>query len=112
MLRVILDRERAALSVRIDESHGNEVVGRVEFAPVGDGEGFVVDGVADRTPDVDDPDATFEEAGGVGGEVVVHAVDAGLVGLVDVDAFDGTAVGSGYAVGVVVQVAGSGESVQ
>ena len=49
--------------------------------------------VTDGSPDVDDANTTFEETVGFGGEVVVHAVDAGDVGLVDVDALDWGAVG-------------------
>ena len=40
--------------------------------------------------------AAFEQALGIGGQVVLDALGAGFVGLVDVDALDGAAKGLGY----------------
>lgn len=48
------------------------------------------DGVSDGSPDVDNPHALVrqgEETGGFGfGEVLVHAFECGIFGLVNVDA--------------------------
>lgn len=64
MLRVVLDGVCPALALRVgkDKLDGDEIVRGVEGAPVGDGEGFVMDGVADRTPDIDEAYAAGEEA--------------------------------------------------
>ena len=74
-------------SVGVDEAYGHEVVLRVEVAPVRHRERPVVDGVRDRSPEVDQPDAGLEEAGGVGAEELVDTLDGRFVSLVDVDAF-------------------------
>jgi hypothetical protein len=54
-----------------------------------DGQRILEDG-PDRPPDVDDLVPALEEFGGFVGEVVGDAVFACGVGLVDVDALDGT----------------------
>lgn len=90
-LFVVLYRERAAFAGGVDEANGDEVVLDVEGAPVRHGEGVVSDGCADGAPDVYDADAAFEEAGCVGGEVVVDACDGGVECLVDVHAVGGSA---------------------
>lgn len=87
-------------AVRIDQLHGQKVVfghGR----GVGDPERVFADGF-DGPPDVDNLVAAFEEAVGVGGEVVLDALGAGFVGLVDVDALDGAAEGFGGVGGALI----------
>ena len=86
--RIVADAVRAARAVRIDEVHGHEVV-RGEVAPVGDRERLVCHGVVNRPPDVDDAHARLQETVRLLGKVVFDALDAGLVRLVDVDAFLG-----------------------
>ena len=78
-------------TVRINQLHGQKVIfghGR----SVHDSERVFADSF-DGTPDVDDLVAAFEEALGVGGEVVLDALGASFVGLVDVDALDRAAEG-------------------
>ena len=82
-------------TVWINQLHGHEVIvghGR----SVGHSEGIFTDGF-DGSPDVDDLIAAFEKALGFGGEVVLDALGAGFVGLIDVNALDGTAKGLGGA---------------
>ncbi len=79
--------------IRIDQLHGQKILfghGR-SFC---DSERIFADGF-DGTPDVDDLVAAFEEAFCLGGEVVLDALRAGFVGLVDVDALDGATEGVG-----------------
>ncbi len=66
---------------------------------VRDGEGVFPDGF-DRTPDVNDLEAGFEEAGGEEGEVAVDAFGGVFVRQIDVDAADrGAEVKGAWAVG-------------
>lgn len=99
MLRVRTNRKGLSNTVRINQLHGQEVLvghgGSVRHS-----EGIFADGF-DGAPDVDDLVAAFEETLGFGGEVVLDALGAGFVGLVDVHALDGTAEGLG-AVGLVL----------
>lgn len=93
MTRIRTNRKSLPDTIRIDQLHGQKVLfghGR----GVRDAERVFADGL-DGTPDVDDLVAAFEEALGVGGEVVLDALGAGFVGLVDVDALDGAAEGFG-----------------
>ena len=93
MALIRLDRKGLPDTIRIDQLHRQQVVvgnGR----RVHDAERVFADGL-DGTPDVDDLVAAFEEAVGVGGEMVSDALGAGFVGLVDVDALDGAAGGGG-----------------
>ena len=83
---VIVHSINRARAVWVDEFDGDEV-GGIEGAPIGDGERLVGDGVGDGTPDVDSADAGLEETGGVVGEMVLDALDGGLVGLVDMNCF-------------------------
>ena len=84
VLRVVAHAVRATGAVRVYEVHGHEVT-LVEVPPVGDRQWLVRDRMVDGPPDVDDADAGLEEAVGLVGEVVLDALDGGLVGLVDVD---------------------------
>ena len=86
MLRVVLHGVRSALAFGIgeDELDRDEVVRGVECAPVGHREWFVVDGVLNGTPNVDEADASGEKAVGILGEVVVYAPHACAVCLIDV----------------------------
>lgn len=93
MTRIRTNRKRLPNTIRIDQLHGQKVLvghGR----SVRDSERVFANGF-DRTPDVDDLVAAFEKALGVGGEVVLNALGAGFVGLVDMDALDGAAEGLG-----------------
>ena len=93
MMQVRTDGKSFPDPIRVDQLHGQKVLvghGR----SVRHAERIFADGF-DGTPDVDDLVAAFEEALGVGGQVVLDAVGAGFVGLVDVDALDGTAEGFG-----------------
>ena len=87
MRGVVPHAERRADAVRVDVRDGDEVRAFVQRAPVRHRERPVVDGVRDRSPDVDQPDAGLEEAGSVGAEELVDALDGRFVSLVDVDAF-------------------------
>lgn len=90
------DGKGLAGAVRVDEGHGQEVRFR-HRGGVRDGEGVLKDRL-DGPPDVDDLVAAFEGEGRfIGGEVVVDALGAGGVGLVDVDALDGAAEGGAAA---------------
>lgn len=82
-------RVRLAHPVRVDEFGRDEVIVR-DGVRVCDGQ-RVLENSPDRPPDVDDLVPALEEFGGFVGEVVRDAVFAGGVGLVDVDALDGTA---------------------
>ena len=93
MTRVRTNRKCLPNTIRINQLHGQKVLvghGR----GVRDSERVFANGF-DGTPDVDDLVAAFEKALGVGGEVVLDALGAGFVGLVDVDLLDGTAEGLG-----------------
>ena len=79
--------------IRINQLHGQKVVFGHRRS-IGDSKRVFADGL-DGTPDVDDLVAAFEEAVSVGGEVVLDALGAGFVGLVDVDALNGAAEGLG-----------------
>lgn len=92
MLGVIPHRERAALAIRENIPDGDQILLLVEFAPIRDCQRSVVDWVPDGTPDVNDAHAVREQAGRILWKVTVYALDAGLVSLVDVDAFDWAAV--------------------
>ena len=87
MLRVVLDTEDSTLVLRVDEAYGDEIRVPVEMAPVGNGEGFVVDWVLDGTPDVDETNAASEKAGSFLAKVVMYAADRGIKRLVNVNAF-------------------------
>ena len=76
-----------ANAIGVDEADGNEVVLRIERAPVRDGKRLVRDGIANWTPHVDDTNTTFQKTICVGTEMAVHASDAGIESLVDVDTF-------------------------
>ena len=80
-------------TIRIYQLHGQKVIFGHRRS-VRDSERVFADGF-DGTPDVDDLIAAFEEALGVGGEVVLNALRAGLVGLIDVDTLNGAAEGLG-----------------
>ena len=86
VIRVVPDRVRAPRAVRVDEVHRDEIL-LAQVAPVRDRERLVRDWVVDRPPDVDDPHPTLEEAFRILGEVVLDALDARVVRLVDVNAF-------------------------
>ena len=86
VIRVVPDRVRAPRAVRVDEVHRDEVL-LAQMAPVRDRERLVRDRVVDRPPDVDDPHPALEEAFRILGEVVLDALDARVVRLVDVNAF-------------------------
>ena len=90
-MQIRTNRKSLPNTVRINQLHGQKVIfghGR----SVRDSERVFTDGF-DGTPDVDDLVAAFEEALGLGGEVMLDALGAGFVGLVDVDALDGAAEG-------------------
>lgn len=91
MTQIWTNRKSLPDTIRINQLHGQKVIfghGR----SVRDSERIFADGF-DGTPDVDDLVAAFEEALGVGGEVVPDAIRTGFVGLVDVDALNGAAEG-------------------
>ena len=93
MTQIRTNRKSLPDTVRVNQLHRQKVIfghGR----SVRDSERVFADGF-DGTPDVDDLVAAFEEALGVGGEVVLDALGAGFVGLVDVDALNGAAEGFG-----------------
>ena len=93
MTQIWTNRKSLPDTIRINQLHGQKVIfghGR----SVRDSERIFADGF-DGTPDVDDLVAAFEEALGVGGEVVLDALRTGFVGLVDVDALNGAAEGVG-----------------
>ncbi len=85
MLRVISNSEGATLSVGIDMASRNQVVW-AQSAPVANGERFMLDGITNRTPDVDNSNAAFQETFRFGSQVMVNTVHAGLVSLVDMNA--------------------------
>ena len=87
MLRVVLDAERPAHTMRVNEAHGDEIRVPVEMTPVGNGEGFVVDWVLDGTPDVDDTNAASEETGSFVAEMIMHSLDASIKCLINVNTF-------------------------
>ena len=76
---------RTSDAVGVDVAHRDEVVLRVEVAPVGHRERLVRDGVVDRTPHVDEAHAALEQALGVFSEVVVHPLHGRVERLVYVD---------------------------
>ena len=80
-------------TIRINQLHGQKVIfghGR----SVRDSERVFADGF-DGSPNVDDLIAAFEEALGVSREMVLNALGAGFVGLIDVNTLDGAAEGLG-----------------
>lgn len=79
---------RTSISVGVDEPHCHQVRLGVKVSPVRDCERLVCDRVLDRTPNINDADATLEQAVSVGAEMTVYAGDASIVGLVDVDTFN------------------------
>lgn len=84
MVRIRTDGKSLPDPIRIDQLHGQKVAfgdGR----RVGDPERIFSDGL-DRSPDVDDLVAAFEEAVGIVGQVVPDALGAGFVGLINVHA--------------------------
>ena len=87
VVRVVLHAEGSTNPVGVDEADGYKVVLGIEVVPVRNGQGFVVDGVSDGTPDVDDTDPAFQEARSFVAEVTVNASNAGVVGLINVDSF-------------------------
>ncbi len=106
MAWVRTDRKRLPDTIRIDKLHRQ----KVSFGHgrgVRDAERIFADGF-DGPPNVDDLVAAFEEAVGVGGEVVLDAIGAGFVGLVDVDALDGAAKSGLGGVGSVGGLAADG----
>lgn len=93
MMQIRTNRKGLPNTIRINQLHRQKVMfghGR----SVRDSERVFADGL-DGTPDVDDLIAAFEETLSVGGEVVLDALKAGFVGLVDVDALNGAAEGLG-----------------
>ena len=93
MARIRTNGKSLPDTIRVNQLHGQKVIfghGR----GVRDTERVLADGF-DGAPNVDDLVAAFEEAVGVGGEVVLDAFGAGFVGLIDVDALDGAAEGWG-----------------
>ena len=100
MLRIRTNGKSLPDAIGIDQLHGHEVLvghGR----GVGYSEGIFANGL-DGTPDVDDLIAAFEEALGFLGEVVLDTLGTGFVGLVDVDALDGTTEVGGSAGWIVI----------
>lgn len=93
MLRVRTYRKGLSNTVRINQLHGQEVFfghgGSVRHSKRIFADGF------DGAPDVDDLVAAFQKTLGFGGEVVLDALGARFVRLVDVHALDGTAEGLG-----------------
>ena len=92
VLRIILDTERSTYSIRVDEPNRNQIVLRVEMAPVRYREWLVSNGMTDGPPDVDESNARFEETRGLWSEMTVHPGHAGVEGLVDMNAFLGSLV--------------------
>lgn len=64
---IMFDTQRLAVAFFVDETDRDEVVLNNSLS-LGDGEGVTEDGL-DRTPDVDDLDAAFDEFVGVFREV-------------------------------------------
>ena len=93
MLRVGTNGKGLSNTVRINQLHWQEVLVGHRIS-VRHSERIFADGF-DGAPDVDDLVAAFEETLGFGGEVVLDALGAGFVGLVDVHALDGPAEGLG-----------------
>ena len=93
MVRIRTNGAGLAHTIRIDQRHGYKVV-VWHRCGVGDPE-WVFANRLDGTPKVDDLETAFEEALGFVGEVVLDALGTGFVRLVDVDALDGAAEGSG-----------------
>lgn len=87
MLRVVLDTEDSTLVLRVDEAYGDEIRVPVEMAPVGNGEGFVVDWVLDGTPDVDETNAASKKAESFLAKMVVYALYGRIKCLVNMDIF-------------------------
>ena len=86
VLGVVAHAVRAPRAVRVDEVHRDEVL-LAQVAPVRHRERLVRNRVVDRPPDVDDTHPTLEEAFRILREVVLDALDARVVSLVDVNAF-------------------------
>ena len=99
MAWVRTDRKCLPNTIRIDQLH-RQKVSFGHRSGVRDAERIFADGF-DGPPDVDDLVTAFEEAVGVGGEVVLNALGASFVGLVDMDALDGPAEGGLGGVGSV-----------
>jgi len=88
---IVLHAEDTANSVGVDELHGHQIVLGVKVTPVRDGKGKMGDWVTNGPPDVDDANATFEQTFSIFTEMVVDTSDAGVVRLIDVNAFGGSA---------------------
>ena len=78
---------RTSSSVWVDEANVDKVVLRVESAPVGHSKGLVRNRVVNRTPHVDDADASLQEAFGVLAKVAVDTSNRSVERLVDVNTF-------------------------
>ena len=93
MTRIRTNGKSLSNTIRINQLDGQKII-------VGHGRGIrdserVFANGFDGTPDVDDLVAGFKKALGLAGEVVLDALGAGFVGLIDVDALDGTSEGLG-----------------
>lgn len=85
MVRVVAYPEYAVCAVRVDEVDRDEVL-LVEVAPIRDSKRpSVCDGMADGAPGVEDAHASFQNAVSLFREVILDALYARVVRLVDVD---------------------------
>ena len=87
VLGVMLDAVRLSLEMRVNEAVDDEIFVWIHGAPVSDCQRVVRYWILNGTPDVDQAHAGLEETVGLGGEMVLHPSDAGMVRLVDVHAF-------------------------
>lgn len=84
--RVVAHAERGPLPIGVDVPRRDEVLLRVERAPVCDGERVVRDGVRDGAPHVNDAHTTLEEAICLCGYMVSHPSNTCGIRLVNVHA--------------------------
>ena len=75
-----------ANSIRVNETDRNEIVLCVEVSPVGYSERLMGDRVPNGTPHIDDADASFQKTVCVFAQVAMHACNAGIECLIDVNA--------------------------
>ena len=92
-MRIRTNRESLPDTIRVNQLHGQKILirhgGSVRYCK------RVSADCLDGTPEVDDLVAAFEQALGVGRQVVLDTLGSCFVGLVDVDALDGAAKGLG-----------------
>ena len=74
-------------TVRVDETNGDQVMLGVQVTPVRYRQRLMRDWMANGPPDVNDAHAPLQKAVSIRTEMSVHACDARVVRLVDMDAF-------------------------